>query len=181
VTRAELDHIVRAAAQITGDDIVVIGSQAILGQFPSAPASLTFSMEADVYPRNHPERAIEIDGAMGDGSQFHETYGYYAHGVGPETPCAPLGWEVRMVKIEIPPFPGGTEPVTAWFLEVHDLALAKLAAGREKDFDFVLEALKAGYVDGGRLERGVDLMPERYGELTRERLEGVIGRRERTL
>src|ERR1700761_3353006 len=53
------------------------------------------SIEADVYPRAHPERAEQIDGALGDGSQFQATFGYYAHGVGPETAKAPAGWEDR--------------------------------------------------------------------------------------
>jgi len=96
VNRRELEHVINAAADITGDEIVVIGSQAILGPFPTAPAALLRSMEADLYPRNDPDRAIEIDGAIGDGSQFHKTFGYYAHGVGPETPWAPVGWEGRM-------------------------------------------------------------------------------------
>jgi hypothetical protein len=38
VTRAQLEHIIRAAGTIADDnDIVVIGSQAILGEFPNAP------------------------------------------------------------------------------------------------------------------------------------------------
>jgi hypothetical protein len=58
MTRAELEHLVRAAAEIASDDeLVVIGSQAILGQFPDAPASLRVSVEADLFPKNHPERA----------------------------------------------------------------------------------------------------------------------------
>lgn len=174
MNRAELEHVIRAAAEITGDEIVVIGSQAVLGQFPDAPPSMLRSMEADLYPKNDPDRAIEIDGAIGDGSQFHETYGYYAHGVGPETPWAPIGWEARMPGLEIPPLRKGTEPITAWFLEVHDLALAKLAAGREKDVEFVVEALLADIVDAGRLSRGVELMLERHRETTRVRLEHVL-------
>ncbi len=48
MTRAQLEHVIRAAAVISEDDeIVVIGSQAVLGQFPDAPADLTVSMEAD--------------------------------------------------------------------------------------------------------------------------------------
>lgn len=45
MTRRQLEHIIRAAAA-TADvhDIVVIGSQAILGTFPDAPAELTESM-----------------------------------------------------------------------------------------------------------------------------------------
>jgi len=141
VNRRELEHVINAAAGITGDEIVVIGSQAILGQFPTAPAAMLRSMEADLYPRNDPDRAIEIDGAIGDGSQFHELYGYYAHGVGPETPWAPVGWEGRLLELQIPPLLPSGKPVTAWFIEVHDLVLAKLAAGREKDIQFATEAL----------------------------------------
>ena len=55
MTREQLEHVVRAAAAITGDsEIVVIGSTAILGQFPNAPAEMLGSIEADIYPRNHP-------------------------------------------------------------------------------------------------------------------------------
>lgn len=82
MTRSELEHIIRAAGAIAKDDeIVVIGSQSVLGQFPKAPVALLASMEADVYPRNHPERADLIDGSIGEDSRFHETYGYYARGV----------------------------------------------------------------------------------------------------
>lgn len=46
MTRAELEHLIRAASTITDDDeILVIGSQAILGQFPDAPPSLLASMK----------------------------------------------------------------------------------------------------------------------------------------
>ena len=67
--REQLDHLVAAASAIVGDDeIVVVGSQAVLGEFPDAPEALLVSMEADVYPRGNPDRAIEIDGAIGDTS-----------------------------------------------------------------------------------------------------------------
>lgn len=174
--REDLEHVIRAAAEITGDEIVVVGSQAVLAQYPDAPDPLLVSLEADVYPRNDPERAGGIDGAMGDGSRFHEAFGYYAHGVGPETPIAPAGWQERLVRVDLPPSLPKGRTVTAWCLEVHDLALAKLAAGRPRDFEFVAEALRAGIVDPDRLELGVDLMPESHRELTRERLNGLIAR-----
>jgi hypothetical protein len=61
--RRDLEHIIRAAADIADDDeIIIIGSQAILGQYPDAPAELCVSVEADVYPKNRPERADLIDG-----------------------------------------------------------------------------------------------------------------------
>jgi len=62
--RSELEHLIRASGEIAGDDeIIIIGSQAILGQFPDAPVRLLSSMEADVYPKNHPEKADDVDGA----------------------------------------------------------------------------------------------------------------------
>jgi hypothetical protein len=73
MTRDEFEHVIRAAATIVNDEIVVIGSQSIHGEVASPPASLLISREADVYPRSAPERAVEIDGAIGDGSLFDST------------------------------------------------------------------------------------------------------------
>jgi hypothetical protein len=132
VTREEFEPALRAAIDIVDDDLVVVGSQAILAQFPVAPPELLVSLEVDVFPLNQPERSDEIDGAIGDGSQFSETFGYYVHGVGPETVHAPAGWENRLIRLELPPR-GRTRAVSARCLEVHDLVLSKLAAGRPHD------------------------------------------------
>jgi hypothetical protein len=72
--RRDLEHVIRAAADIADDDeIIVIGSQAILGQFPDAPVELCVSAEADVYPKNRPERWELVDGSIGELSPFHDT------------------------------------------------------------------------------------------------------------
>lgn len=90
--RSELEHLIRASGEIADDvEIIVIGSQSILGQFPNAPARLLMSMEADIYPKNKPERADKVDGAVGEGSSFHELHGYYAQGVGENTAVLPKG------------------------------------------------------------------------------------------
>ena len=63
----QLRHILGAAAAVTGERIfVVIGSQAILGSHPDAPRSLRKSVEGDTYPKDHPDKAIEVDGAIGE-------------------------------------------------------------------------------------------------------------------
>ena len=132
--RSELEHVIRASSEIAGDDeLIVIGSQAILGQFPDAPAKLLMSMEADVYPKNLPELAEKIDGAIGEGSQFHATHGYYAQGVGPETAVLPSGWKGRLLPLKNE----NTNGNTGLCLEVHDLAISKLVANRPKDKEFV--------------------------------------------
>lgn len=97
MTREQLEHVIRAASTIAADDeIVVIGSQSILAQFPHAPAELRVSTEADVYPKNHPERADLIDGSIGELSPFHDTFGYYAQGVSEGTAILPAGWQGRL-------------------------------------------------------------------------------------
>jgi hypothetical protein len=137
--RSELEHIIRAAGEISEEDrIVIIGSQSILGQFPEAPALLSRSMEADIYPLGHPERAEKVDDALGEGSPFHEQFGYYAQGVGPETAMLPDGWQSRLVSVAN----ANTGGVTGLCLEVHDLAISKYAAGREKDREFTRELAK---------------------------------------
>src|SRR4051794_10388561 len=104
--REDLHHVVAAAAHIVGEsEFIVVGSQSILGSFPDAPEALLRSQEADIYPRHAPEKAINIEGALGDGSHFQQTFGYYAHGVGPETAKAPAGWDDRLVVVEVPPRP----------------------------------------------------------------------------
>jgi hypothetical protein len=141
MNRAQLEHIIRAAATIADDDeIVIVGSQSVLGQYPQAPAELLFSMEADVYPRRHPERAELIDGSIGEGSPFHTTFGYYAQGVGPETAVLPAGWERRTIAIQTP----ATRGAKGIALEIHDLLVAKYAAAREKDRDFGRAAFRHG-------------------------------------
>lgn len=152
MTRAELEHVIRAACQIADDDVVVVGSQAILGQFPDAPAGLLVSNEADVFPGKHPERSDLIDGSIGEGSPFHETYGYYAQGVGPETAILPAGWKERLVPVR-------QAAGTGWCLEVHDLLLAKAAAGREKDLAFLGEALSHGLASRQTLVERCDALP----------------------
>jgi hypothetical protein len=114
--RADFEHPLRAAADIAKDELVVIGSQAVLAQYPEAPDSLLTSLELDVFPRNDPERAVEIDGAIGDGSRFAQTYGYYVQGVGPETLVAPAGWEERLIRLELPVVrpPGASIIASEW-------------------------------------------------------------------
>src|SRR5215218_5739174 len=137
MTREQLEHLIRAASVIADDDtIVVIGSQAILGQFPDAPESMRVSVEADLFPLNHPERADVIEGSIGEPSPVHETCRYDAQGVAEETAVLPEGWRERLVVIRNE----NTRGAKGLCLEIHDLLVAKAIAGREKDLAFLRDA-----------------------------------------
>jgi hypothetical protein len=85
--------------------------------------------------------------------------GYYAHGVGPETAKAPAGWEKRLVRVEIPPRVGQSSGAIALCLDVHDLVLAKCAAGRSRDWEFARDALVASLVQIEELLRRIEGLP----------------------
>ena len=177
--RADFEHVIAAAAYVSEErEIVVIGSQAILGAVNEPPESMLVSMEADIYPLNAPEKAIEIDGSLGEGSAFQGTYGYYAHGVGPETAKAPGGWEERLVRVEIPPRVGRIGGAVALCLEPHDLVLAKCVAGRDRDWEFARDALAADLVQTEELLRRAEDLPTPASDRTRIRklLEGIVER-----
>lgn len=159
--RSELEHILRAAGAITDDrEIVVIGSQSILGQFPDAPIALLASMEADVFPRTDPQRSELIDGGIREGSPFHQLFGYDAQGVDDRTATLPKGWQERLVRLHNE----NTGGVTGLCLEVHDLAISKLCRGqaqgsrvhtraRTKRPHSPQNARKAAQLDDGARER----------------------------
>lgn len=167
--RSALEHVLRAASAISNErEFVVIGSQAVLGQFPNAPQALLASIEVDVYPRHAPEKSDLIDGAIGELSAFHQTFGYYAHGVDETTATLPSGWAERLVPVHNE----NTGGATGWCLDVHDLAISKLAAGRERDLDFFQVLVREGMVDlnvlGDRL--GTLVLPNDRIEAMRQRL-----------
>jgi len=146
MTREQLEHVLRAAAAIAQENsLVVVGSQAVLLPFPDAPAALLVSREVDLYPALHPERADLIDGAIGAMSSFDETFGYYADGVGPETAVMPADW-MRRARL----FYFGE--ITAVCPDIHDLAVSKCAAARDKDADYVRVLLEHGMIDPAILE-----------------------------
>jgi hypothetical protein len=141
--RADLEHIIRAAGAIAETkDLIVLGSQAILGKWPDAPGDLLVSQEVDTYPADVPDRADLIDGTIGELSPFHEQFGYYAHGVGPETAVLPRDWRSRLVPV----CNRNTNGVTGHCLHPTDLAVSKLIAAREKDIAFVSALFRHGLV-----------------------------------
>lgn len=167
--REQLEHLLRAAAAIAGvTDLVVIGSQAILGTYPEweLPREATMSVEADIavdadlarldVAADETELADRIDGAMGEGSMFHETHGYYAQGVETATAILTDGWRDRLVPV----ISETANPIAVgWCLERHDLWVSKAAAGREKDKEFCRALAQADLVDREICDERIAALP----------------------
>ncbi len=145
MNRLDLEHLIRAAgAIIQRDELIIIGSQSILGAFPDIDNEVIIqSSEADIIPIGDEEDLRDvIDGSLGESSRFHKTFGIYAQGVALNTAVLPTGWRSRLIPV------GGenTRGVTGWCLDPADLVLAKYAASREKDFEFNREVIREGLV-----------------------------------
>ncbi len=104
-------------------------------------------MEADPIPLDHPERWNLIDGVLGEGSPFHETFGRYADGVELTTAVLPRGRKARLVPI----CNENTLGIAGLCREIHDLLVSKDVAGRDKAMKFCALVRKAGRVDASLL------------------------------
>lgn len=163
MNRSQLEHLVRAAAGVTGvSDLLVIGSQSVLGTHPDweLPAAAIVSVEADIavdsslagaeLAVDETALADQIDGALGEGSLFHQTYGYFAQGVEVATASLVLGWRDRLVAL---PCPTPDGQVVGWCLSVLDAWVSKAAAARAKDYEFCGALARAGLVEARSCRR----------------------------
>jgi len=184
VTRDDLLALLRAAH--VGEPnlaVLVVGSQSVLGSHDDRdlPERATLSMEADVMVLRDgafDEELTEIvDAWFGEGSQFHEDHGVYLQGVDETTSVLPAGWRTRLVSL---PTPSGFH-TRVLCLDPHDLAVAKLAAGRPKDIEFVHALIISGHLDPDTVRRCADELdpsehPGRRGDVSR-RLSALTNRR----
>lgn len=170
MNKQQLDHVLRAAGRITGEkQFLIIGSQALHGQYPDLPDEIVRSAEVDLVAKADADRTEWLN-VIGQDSPFHEEFGYYADPVDESTATLPKGWKGRLVNLP----PGDTDGVRGLCLEPHDLAIATYVAGREKDRVFTRELARRGIT---RRDRLLELLDKTSiaGEL-RERIRDAIER-----
>jgi hypothetical protein len=171
MTREQVEHILRAAGAITGrGEWVIVGSQAILGAVPDAPDEITVSEELDLYAPGDEHASDLIDGSIGERSPFHETFGYYAHGVGVETATLPARWRDRAVIIRSE----ATAGVMGICPDPADLAISKLAAWRDKDREFIAALLRHGIITTVDIEARLSELDDETAQRLRPRLRSAV-------
>jgi hypothetical protein len=145
--KQQVDHVLRAAGRITGErQFIIIGSQALHGKHPDVADEILTSFEVDLIASKRVDRTEWLN-VIGVDSQFHEMYGYFADAVDAGTATLPKGWKGRLVNLP----PGDTDGVRGLCLDPHDLAIAKHAAGREKDRVFTRELARRRITSKDRL------------------------------
>ena len=170
MNRTQLSHVLRAASRIASDpEVIVFGSQAILGSFDDAdlPIEATRSMEVDLAFRNDIDdrKSDLVDGSSGELSSFHEKFGYYAQGVSIATAIIPSGWVDRVVAHR----ESDSAPSHAMCLDPHDLVVSKLVAGRQKDYEFAKALLGAELISLNLLVDRAEMLEVPRAVITRVR------------
>lgn len=160
MTREQLAHVLHEVAKIVNEpDVLVIGSQSILGSYSEdeLPPEATGSMEVDTAFLVDPDdaKADLVDVNIGELSEFHEEYGYYPQGVSVSTGVFPVGWRDRLVTFQT----SSSEPGRGLCLEPHDCILAKLVRFDEKDVKFAYALVKAGLVNLDILTDRAETLP----------------------
>lgn len=106
--RSQLEHAIRTACQIIeAPEVVVVGSQAILGTYSEEdlPTEATMSMEVDVLPIADDEDEVIrlgdlIEEVAGELSIFESAHGFSIDGVDMSTSAHAEGWRDRLVKVQ---------------------------------------------------------------------------------
>lgn len=107
---------------------------------------------------------------IGELSPFHARHNVYADGLTFDTPeFAPKGWQHQAVIVHYKEI-----GVTARFMELHDLTLSKLGAGRPKDMEFCEALISTGYLNQETLRDR--LIEVECTEAKRRQIEGSIAR-----
>ena len=134
-----LIHLLEAVqALVHPGSITVLGSSSLLA-FDAALGNpgepLELSLDADLLLAPCTERMASIlHEAVGEGSLFHKEFGVFADLLRPDImETLPAGWKERTI-----PLPGFE---TARCLHITDLAMVKLALGRDKDMHLLRQLL----------------------------------------
>lgn len=139
MTKSEFEDLLRRAGKIARElDFFLIGSQALRGVCRVIPRDFPKTVEADLYPRQHPQAWSLLRAQLGNQSKFFKQHGYYLDCTDPALATLPDGWQERLIPYRTP----ATRNVTAWCLEPHDLFVSKLAVLRTKDREFLSAMLR---------------------------------------
>lgn len=179
----QFHHGIRAARDVlqhqgASGALVIMGSQSILASYSAMvlDSALMMSAEVDIMPiaadRDEINRlSDQLDGSLGQESHFHESFGFHVDGISIETSVLPNGWVDRLIP-EVDPSSGAT----GWCLDPHDLAVAKLIAGRPKDNEFVDILVVQRLIDPTVVREGLHAVDDARSARAAERLNAVAAR-----
>jgi hypothetical protein len=152
--KSQLETALRAAAQACGQsDLVLAGSQSVYAHTDDVPVEVLASEECDVWAKGKEEKLVSIADGFGKGSPYHLAHGVFVDPVEPGLVLLPTGWENRLKPLRV-------GQMTAWCLDVNDLVVSKLNAGRLKDYEFINAVLRSRLADFDVIVKRIETFPD---------------------
>jgi hypothetical protein len=163
-------------AELFKDDaVIVVGSQAALVGWPTPPEAMRNTPEIDLYVAhirqweeanssgwNYSDELLgeiahdEVTGVFGEGTPFHQSFGFFIDGVSPRTAALPEGWEKRAVFREVK---NGNATIVAIAPCIEDLAVAKIRRLADKDVAWIEACIAARGLDLQKVAEGIRTAP----------------------
>jgi hypothetical protein len=143
VRKQNLFELTSEVRKITKDLPIIVGSQAIFAITDFPPEIVRKSVECDYLLQTKLAKLRStLTEKLGIFSNYQQEKGFFADILGLATVVLPTYWETRLVELK-------TEDgqILAFCVEIHDVAVSKLMAGREKDFEFLQIAFQSDYLE----------------------------------
>ncbi len=116
---------------------LIVGSQAIFAVTDFPPEIVRRSVECDyLLQKDLANLRPILTEKLGIFSDYQQQTGFFADILGLAT-----DWEKRLVELK-----NNKSETIAFCVEIHDVAVSKLMAGREKDFEFLLVSFQSDYL-----------------------------------
>ena len=133
--KSQLEEVIRAASALAQrKEFVLFGSQTIHAITDTPPVEVLISRECDVWLNEEPALQELLKRELGADSPYRNANGFYLDPLPPDLPEVPPGWEERLASWKV-------GDINVRCLEIHDLIVTKLAAGRLKDYEFIAAVL----------------------------------------
>jgi hypothetical protein len=176
----QLLDLIRRVNDLTGIITpVIVGSHSLFAVTDKVPAIVSQSIEADFLLGMESITAMrQVNAELGVTSDFYDVHGYHADALGLATVVLVSGWEERLQPLQ-----DESGQVIARCLELHDVAVSKLMAGRDKDFSFITALLERRLISLATLtERAVRIQETASADALLPRLRKLLDhlRQERT-
>lgn len=152
--REQLHELLTRAAEVCARlEFIDFGSQSVHACTAAPPAEVLVFVECDIWFHDEPQVASRLPAELGKDSAFAKTTGVYADPLPPDLPLLPAGWQQRLRDLMI-------GDIRVRCLEIHDLIVTKLAAGRLKDYEFIAAVLMGKLAHADQAQRRIQSFPD---------------------
>lgn len=165
-------ELIQRVRAITGTtELVVVGSHCLYAVTEDVPDVVKRSVEADFLLGPYSlELMVKVNALLGVTSAHFKERGYYADALGLASVTLPPGWNERLQ-----PLVDDSGQTIAHCLELYDVAVSKLMAGRDKDWLFLAYLLDERLIALPRLiERAELVLQTAAGQALQPRLEKFL-------